>query len=79
VSTTHAAITNDDAAAAGANSVALLTKAGHANMATTKRYLHLAGVVFRDEADRLEARLLGETVAESVPPIDTHLVEPKTT
>jgi hypothetical protein len=36
-------------------------------MATTKRYIHLAGVVFRDEADRLEARLLGESVADAVP------------
>jgi hypothetical protein len=36
-----------------------MAKAGHANMATTKRYLHLAGVVFRDEADALERRLLG--------------------
>jgi hypothetical protein len=27
-------------------------------MATTKRYLHLAGVVFKDEADALERRLL---------------------
>jgi hypothetical protein len=26
-------------------------------MATTQRYLHLAGVVFRDEADALERRL----------------------
>jgi hypothetical protein len=34
-----------------------MSKAGHANMATTKRYLHLAGVVFRDEADALERRL----------------------
>jgi hypothetical protein len=30
-------------------------------MSTTQRYLHLAGVVFRDEADRLERRLLGGT------------------
>ncbi len=36
-----------------------MTKAGHANMATTKRYLRLAGVVFRDEAAALERRLLG--------------------
>jgi hypothetical protein len=36
-----------------------MAKAGHASMATTKRYLHLAGVVFRDEADALERRLLG--------------------
>jgi hypothetical protein len=27
-------------------------------MLTTKRYMHLAGVVFRDEADPLERRLL---------------------
>lgn len=36
-----------------------MTNAGHADMKTTKTYLHMAGVVFRDEADRLEARLLG--------------------
>jgi hypothetical protein len=36
-----------------------MTRAGHTNMATTKRYLHLAGTVFRDEAERLEDRLLG--------------------
>jgi hypothetical protein len=28
-------------------------------MHTTKQYLHLAAVVFRDEADALERRLLG--------------------
>jgi len=39
-----------------------MTKAGHANMATTKRYLHLAGTVFRDEAERLEVRLLGPLI-----------------
>jgi hypothetical protein len=27
-------------------------------MSTTKSYLHLAGVVFRDEADALERRLM---------------------
>jgi hypothetical protein len=26
---------------------------------TTKRYLHLAGIFFRDEAEALERRLLG--------------------
>jgi hypothetical protein len=36
-----------------------MTKAGHANMSTTQTYLHLAGVIFRDEADALELRLLG--------------------
>jgi integrase len=53
----HTAITND--AAAGSSPIAVMTKAGHANMTTTKRYLHLAGVVFRDEAEALEHRLLG--------------------
>jgi integrase len=52
----HTAITND--AAAGSSPIAVMAKAGHANMNTTKRYLHLAGV-FRDEADALEQRLLG--------------------
>jgi len=28
-------------------------------MKTTQLYLHLAGIVFRDEAERLEQRLLG--------------------
>jgi hypothetical protein len=36
-----------------------MAKAGHANMSTTQRYLHLAGVVFHDEAAALEKRLLG--------------------
>jgi integrase len=53
----HTAITND--AAAGSSAIAVMTKAGHASMATTKRYLHLAGAVFRDEAEALERRLLG--------------------
>jgi len=30
-------------------------------MKTTQRYLHLAGTVFREEADRLEERLLGRS------------------
>jgi hypothetical protein len=36
-----------------------MARAGHRSMSTTKGYLHLAGVVFRDEADALERRLLG--------------------
>jgi hypothetical protein len=36
-----------------------MTKAGHADMKTTKLFLHLAGVGFRDGAERLEKRLLG--------------------
>ena len=42
-----------------------MTKAGHANMSTTQTYLHLAGVIFRDEADALEQRLLGAVSDES--------------
>jgi len=53
----HTAITND--AAAGSSPIAVMAEAGDANMATTQRYLHLAGVVFRDEADSLERRLRG--------------------
>lgn len=36
-----------------------MAKAGHRSMSMTKTDLHLAGVVFRDEADALEQRLLG--------------------
>src|SRR5205814_10074010 len=55
------AITND--AIAGAHPIAIMTKAGHASMATTKRYLKLAGVVFRDDAQGLEERLLGASLS----------------
>lgn len=53
----HTYCTN--AAAAGMNAVALMTSAGHSDMKTTKRYLHLAGTVFRNEAAALEQRMLG--------------------
>jgi integrase len=53
----HTAITHD--AASGSSAIAVMAKAGHRNMATTRTYLHLAGTVFRDEAARLEERLLG--------------------
>jgi integrase len=46
-------------AASGEGAIALMSRAGHRNMATTRTYLHLAGTVFRDEAARLEERLLG--------------------
>jgi len=64
------AITND--ALAGANPIAIMTKAGHANMATTKVYLKLAGIVFREEAEQLERRLLGVSTRPS-----TYLTAPK--
>jgi integrase len=53
----HTAITND--AASGSSAIAVMTKAGHSDMRTTKTYLHLAETVFRDEAKALEDRLLG--------------------
>jgi len=40
-----------------------MTRAGHASMATTKRYLKLAGVVFPEQADALERRVLGLSTA----------------
>jgi integrase len=42
----------------GESALALMTRAGHASMSTTKVYLHLAGPVFRDEAERLGRALL---------------------
>lgn len=69
----HASLTNG--AAAGESPIALMTRAGHANMATTKLYLHLAGTVFREEADRLEQRLLGGGPAVGDPDIGISPVE----
>jgi len=37
----------------------------HKSYATTQRYINLAGVVFRDEAVRAEARILGPWVPDS--------------
>ena len=59
----HSRLTNG--AAAGEQPIALMARAGHRSMSTTKGYLHLAGVVFRDEADALERRLLGTTLYPS--------------
>lgn len=67
----HTALTNE--AAAGSGPVALMAKAGHSDMKTTRIYLHLAGVVFHDEADALERRLLGAVESS------TRLSEPQTT
>ena len=66
------AITND--AIAGAHPIAVMTKAGHPNMATTKRYLKMADVVFRDEAAALEQRLLRGPVSTQ---LSTHLSAPE--
>jgi len=53
----HTSLTNE--AASGSTPIALMAKAGHTDMKVTRRYLHLAGIVFRDEAEALEKRLLG--------------------
>ncbi|HEX2346602.1 MAG TPA: site-specific integrase, partial [Gaiellaceae bacterium] len=73
----HTALTHD--AAAGASPIALMAKAGHTDMKVTRRYLHLAGIVFRDEAEALERRLgLGvEEPAELSTPLSTRLSEPE--
>jgi integrase len=53
----HASITI--AAAAGVAPGALQARAGHADLGTTQRYIDLAGVLFRDEAELAEARMFG--------------------
>ena len=53
----HTSITN--AAAAGVGPGALQPRAGHSDLSTTQRYIDLAGVLFRDEADVAEARMFG--------------------
>lgn len=45
----HTALTN--LPATGASPIAVMATAGHRSMQTTKRYLHLAGVAFCDDAD----------------------------
>jgi hypothetical protein len=52
--------------------VAIMHVAGHASMATTQKYLHLAGTVFREDAERLEARQLSTELS-------TGLTEPQVT
>lgn len=69
----HTSITNG--AAAGESPIALMTRAGHANMNTTKRYLHLAGQTLPEEAAALERRLLGGVSTE----VSTDTGEPQET
>ena len=38
--------------------MAIMGIAGHRSMSTTNQYVHLAGVVFRDEAAALQERML---------------------
>lgn len=55
----HTSITN--AAAAGRSPAALMARAGHSNFKTTQGYIELAGEQFREEAERAEERLWGQT------------------
>jgi integrase len=62
----HTAITND--AAAGNSPLSIMKHAGHSDFKTTQRYIDLAGVTFREEAERAERRLLGEFVRSDESP-----------
>ena len=53
----HGHLTN--AAAAGVSPAASQARAGHADMSTTQRYIDLAGIRFREEAELAEARMFG--------------------
>jgi integrase len=53
-------------AASGSSGVVLMHVAGHASMATTQKYLHLAGTVFPDDAARLEARQLSTELSTAL-------------
>ena len=55
----HTALTNE-AATGKSNPIALMAKAGHRSMATTRQYLQLAGTVFPEQAEALEERLNGK-------------------
>jgi integrase len=55
----HTSITNS--AAAGISPAALMARAGHSDFATTQLYIDLSGEAFREEAERLERRLWGES------------------
>jgi hypothetical protein len=55
----HTSITN--AAVAGTPPAALMARAGHSHFKTTQGYIDLAGEMFREEADRLERRLWGDS------------------
>jgi hypothetical protein len=51
----------------GSAPAAIQARAGHADFSTTQRYINLAGVIFRDEAERAEARILGPGYRIRVP------------
>ena len=62
----------------GESTFALMRRASHKNVATTQRYVDLAGVVFRDEADALEDRMLGGRKFYPSEPTSPDLASPET-
>jgi integrase len=66
----HTAITNG--AAAGVPVGALQARAGHSDISTTQRYIDLAGVSFKAEAELAERRLFGMPSADINPHDDPH-------
>jgi integrase len=74
----HTCLTNY---AVSGDPIKLMTMAGHTNMATTKKYLHLAGEAFPTEAEALEKRYGGGTLYPTVYPSERtseHLTAPET-
>jgi integrase len=53
------------AALTATNPYSVQRRAGHSSMETTKRYLHLAGQLFEDDAAALEEKLYGEAAASN--------------
>ena len=69
----HSSITNG--AAAGTPPEALMSRAGHSDYATTRRYVDLAGERFREEANRLEKRLWGDSGTKKRYQVDDPVTE----
>jgi hypothetical protein len=60
----------------GAPPAALVARAGHSDFKTTQGYIGLAGETFREEADRLEHRLWGDSSTKNrCPGADSSPVE----
>jgi integrase len=61
-----------NAAAAGLSGAVLQARAGHSSYSTTQLYVDLAGVRFREEAERVEDRVLGGISTHSSTPLAEH-------
>src|SRR5436190_7659466 len=58
----HTSLTN--AAAAGMSPAALMARAGHSDFKTTQGYIDLAAESFREEEEKLDARLFGQKLGQ---------------